>query len=289
MKNLLFFLFLGLSMTACQDGSSFNALPESSSGSTGMDWEYDKAEQSEQSAPSSASLESDSRQANNSAPQDRKIIKTAEVRAEVKDLQKSSASVEAKIEKYQGFIGNVNYQNGYRQMEANFSIRVPHDQFDALLNDLGEEALYLEYKNISAQDVTEEFLDLETRLNTKKIVRDRYIDVLKNKAKTVEEILMSEDKIRVIQEEIESKEGRLNYLKNQVSLSTIRLNLYQSVNGPVAQQPSFFHKLGRAFGEGWETFLSLVIGLVYLWPIVLILGFLIYLFRRFWRTKKTKN
>ena len=287
MKNFLFFFFLVFSLSACQDRSGFGMLSDNSAADqSGYDWESETIEESNQAAPTASSKESDDRQSNNTAPKERKIIKTAEIRAEVKDLKKSSATVEAKIKKYRGFIGNVNYQNGYNQMEANFSIRVPHDQFDALLNDLGEEALYLEYKNIRSQDVTEEYLDLETRLNTKKTVRDRYIEVLKNRAKTVEEILMAEDKIRVIQEEIESKEGRLNFLKNQVSLSTIHLNLYQNVSGPTAQQPNFFHKIGRAFGEGWETFLNILIGLVNIWPIVLILCLLIYLFRRFWSSRK---
>ena len=97
---------------------------------------------------------------------------------------------------------------------------------------------------------------------------------------------MAEERIRVVQEEIESREGRLNYLKNQVSLSTINLNIYQNVNGPVAKQPGFFKKIGRAFGEGWGVFLDILIGLVYLWPVILILSLLFYLLRRFWWMKR---
>jgi len=290
MKNLLLFLFLLFILSACsgRNQSGYEMLADGSSSSFGKEYNESYADEESQSAPSAESLESDQRQGNTSI-KDRKIIKTGQIRAEVKDLKKSSASVEAKIKKHQGFVASVNNSNGYNERVANYSIRVPHDQFDALLNDLGEEALYLEYKNINAQDVSEEYFDLETRLVTKKTVRDRYIDILKNKAKTVEEILLAEDKIRVIQEEIESREGRLNYLKNQVSLSTIKLHLYQSVSGPIAQQPSFFHKIGRAFGEGWKSFLQMVIGLVYLWPIILSLALLFYLLQRFWWKKRTRS
>src|SRR5690606_18336536 len=84
-----------------------------------------------------------------------------------------------------------------------------------------------DYIKVNAQDVTEEYYDLETRLKTKKEVEARYIEILKSKAKTVEEILIAEDKIRYLREEIEAVEGRLRLLKNKVGLSTIQIEIYQ--------------------------------------------------------------
>ena len=73
----------------------------------------------------------------------------------------------------------------------------------------------MQRKNVSVQDVTEEYLDIEARLKTKKEVEARYIEILKSKTKTVEDVLKAEEQIRIIREEIEAREGRLNYLKNQ--------------------------------------------------------------------------
>jgi len=70
------------------------------------------------------------------------------------------------------------------------------DKFDAFLTAIEAESIYTDYKNINSNDVTEEFTDITIRLKTKKEVRDRYIDILRNKAKTVKDILDAEDKIR---------------------------------------------------------------------------------------------
>ena len=77
--------------------------------------------------------------------------------------------------------------------------------------------------------MTEEFIDIEQRLKNKKEVQRRYIEILQNKAKTVEDVLAAEDKIRIIQEEIESREGRLRYLKDNIALSTINIEMYQEL------------------------------------------------------------
>lgn len=269
---------------SCQDRgeSGFQMLEEKSMSSPSADYG---------GAPDATYEEEANRESNqrnsdgNEKPIERKIIRTADIRAEVTDLEASSAKVEAKVKQYKGFLGNVDYSNSYNQKEASFTIRVPSDQFDPLLNDLGEEALYVDYKRISANDVTEEYRDIETRLETKRTVRDRYIDILKNRAQTVEDILNAEDKIRVIQEEIEAKEGRLKYLQSQVSLSTIHLRLYQTIAGAKAKQPGFFTQLGRAFKNGWEVFLDLLVGMVNIWPVLLILGMILFLIRRGWRSR----
>ena len=71
---------------------------------------------------------------------------------------------------------------------------------------------FIDYENITTKDVTEEYIDLESRLNTKLEVKQRYESILRKQAKTVKDILATEEKLQIIQEEIESVQGRLKYL-----------------------------------------------------------------------------
>jgi hypothetical protein len=124
-------------------------------------------------------------------------------------------------------------------------------------------------------------------LKTKKEVRERYIDILRNKAGTVKDVIQAEDAIREITEEIEAKEGRLRYLKNQVNLSTITLTIYQKVNfkeEPEIYEKPYFKKFVEALKNGWSIITIVVLFLANIWPILLIIGF-IYL-RRNWILKK---
>ncbi|HWY36385.1 MAG TPA: DUF4349 domain-containing protein, partial [Nitrosopumilaceae archaeon] len=139
-------------------------------------------------------------------------------------------------------------------------------------------SLYTNYKNVRSDDVTAEYVDIETRLKTKKEVEQRYIDILRNKAKTVRDVLDAENEIRIIHEEIEAKTGRLNFLKDQVAFSTINLDFYQvtKVTGqPDRVEYSYLSEAGDAFKVGWDGLKRLVIGLIYIWPMYLI-GFLLY-------------
>ena len=214
---------------------------------------------------------------------ERKIIRNADFRMQVDNVEKSTAQIENMIKLKGGYTSSVNLSTNGSYVNNNITIRIPNEKLDSLLDDITKEATHVDHKRITSTDVTEEFVDLKIRLETKKQVRDRYIDILQNKAKTVEEILSSEERIRVIQEEIESKEGRLRYLSNQVSLSTIHLEIYQ-YDGTGIVRATYLNKVGRAFANGWDNMKGFLLVLVNLWPFWIMLGIIIYFVRK-WRTR----
>lgn len=212
----------------------------------------------------------------------RKIIRTGEVKFKVKDLEKSAIVVQALTEKCSGFISSMNQSNSSYLASNVLAIRVPIDQFDYFLFKIKEEALYADYVRVNAEDVTEEFIDIENRLKTKKEVQRRYVEILQNKAKTVEDVLAAEEKIRVIQEEIESREGRLRYLKDNIEMSTIHIEMYQEVEQAEARtvyERTFLDKAKDGFVNGWNFILEILVGLINIWPILLIVG-LLTIFRK---------
>lgn len=214
--------------------------------------------------------------------EDRKIIKTADIRFQVTDLLESTKRIEAITAQYSGFLSSMNQTNSTYSINNSLTIRIPSDKLDAFILEVEKESVFTNYKRINAQDVTEEFVDISSRLATKKEVRDRYIEILRNQARTVKDILDAEEKIRVIQEEIESIEGRLKYLNNRTALSTINVELYQEVEytkAPPTYKKSFFTKLKEGFSNGWDLILDIAVGIVNIWPIILIIV-LIFLMRK---------
>ncbi|MCC6725158.1 MAG: DUF4349 domain-containing protein, partial [Saprospiraceae bacterium] len=207
----------------------------------------------------------------------RQIIKTADYRIQVENVDKSSRRANDLATKHGGYVSDSELTNSSYETTNRITIRVPANRFDSLLNDLGTDAIYTAHKRIGSQDVTEEYVDITTRLKTKIEVRDRYVDILRTKAKTVKDVLAAEEQIRIIQEEIEAKEGRLRYLKDQVGMSTIQLELYQSIEyrpEPNAFHESFWTKLVGGLKNGWELLQGIVIFFINIWPL-LILGSLL--------------
>ena len=220
----------------------------------------------------------------------RKMIKKANYKYEVKDVEGTTAKVHQLAEQYAGFVANMDLSTTPTMMTNRMTIRVMNDQFEPLLNALGTEAIFVHYKKITSQDVTEQFVDLESRLKVKKEVKDRYTKMLRNDAKTLQQVLDAEEKIRVLQEEIESKEGRLRFLSDQVSLSEIQLEIFQQVEYEeklMAQNKTFADKATDSFLNGWNSILGVALGMLNYWHFGLVLG--IIWFNRFYFLDFIKN
>ncbi len=223
-----------------------------------------------------------------SPTQERKLIRTAELRFMVDDLMRSSRNIESATIQNAGFISSVNQTNSSYTVNNTIVVRVPIDSLDKFLNEIASEAIYTDYKRVNSRDVTEEYIDISSRLETKREVRDRYIAILRSNAETVEDILEVEEKIGRIQEEIEAIEGRLKYLNDQTELSTVTVTIYQKVayvQQPDRNEKPFGAKLKEGLRDGLDLLSFLVVGLVTIWPLVVLIG----LFMVGWRWRRRRN
>jgi hypothetical protein len=232
-------------------------------------------------APSAASTMPPSIETEN-----RMLIKTGTLSLKVEDYDSARVYILARVEQADGYIASENETNDPYRKQGRMTIRTPAAQFDVLIEDLAAIAEWVQSKNVTSRDVTEEFVDQEARLRTKKAVEARFLNILST-ASTVKDILAVENEMRKLREEIESTEGRLKYLRNQVSLSTINLSYYQDLKAGPAPGQSFFGKLARAFGDGFQRLLGLVLGLVRAWPWILVLLVILFVARRVLRRRRS--
>ena len=216
---------------------------------------------------------------------EKKIIKTADISISVEDYQDALVAVKKVISEKGAYIGDESEENASYRITGNILIRVPREKFDDLMGSIVGIAETVDSKSIHVEDVTEQFIDIQSRLKNKREVENQYREILKQ-AKTIDEILRVNEHLRIITEEIESKEGRLKYLQSQVNFSTIRLYMYQNYEQSYI---GFFGKFGEAFSGGWDGLLNFIIGLVYLWPFLIIAGVLTWWIRKRILKRKTKN
>jgi len=204
--------------------------------------------------------------------QDLKIIKSANVRYKVKSVKNSTAKIKELSKRFNAYISDLRFENNLYRIENNFTIKVPKHYFDTLMDSITNSVEFVEYENITTQDVTAEYIDIESRLKTKLEVKHRYEAILRNNAKTVEDILATEERLRLIQEDIESAQGRLKYFTNKVSFSTIQIDLYETVDfkeKPESYSKTFWSKINEGLKFGGTIIEGLIIGLVHIWPLLL--------------------
>lgn len=205
--------------------------------------------------------------------QNLKIIRSASVKYQVKDVKGITKKINNLVTLQNGYISDLRFSNNLYKKENRFTIKIPQNNFDVIMDSISKFAEFIDFENITSKDVTEEYIDIQTRLKTKIEIKQRYETILRKRAKTVEEILATEEKLRVIQEEIEAAQGKLQYVTNKVSLSTIEVNLYETVNykeEPVSYTKTFSNKIKNGFSYGWKLIENIIIGITYIWPLLLI-------------------
>ncbi|MEZ4857376.1 MAG: DUF4349 domain-containing protein [Flavobacteriaceae bacterium] len=217
---------------------------------------------------------------------EQKIIKTANLRFEASNPEETHKNIVALTQQYKGFIQSDNAGKNYNQLYRNMVIRVPTESFQPFIDAISKGVPYFDQKDISRQDVSEEFVDLEARLKAKRELEVRYLELLKQ-AKNVKEMLEIERELSNIREEIEAKQGRLNYLQNKVSLSTLNIEFYKQT-AETGVTLSYGQKIVNALKGGWDGISVFFLGLLYLWPLFVIALIVILLLRRYLKRNKKK-
>ncbi len=120
---------------------------------------------------------------------------------------------------------------------------------------------------------------------------ERKFLALLNRTDSIDEILQIESKLAEVRGQIESLEGRIKYLRNRVSLSTINLNVTQKIDfkyTPEAME-SFWERFKKSVDKGWKGFVVFILFLIKLWPIWIIGAVLTFIVYRFDRRRRSKS
>ncbi len=217
----------------------------------------------------------------------KKIIKTGNITLELNNYRDYNNQIHKNVQNFGAYIAQEEQTQGDDKLENSIVIKVPVENFDALINSIGGDSIKVIEKKITSQDVTTEVVDTKARIEAKKIVRQQYLELMRQ-AKNMKDILEVQTEINSIQEDIESAAGRVNYLVHQSSYSTVNLRYYQLLNGKKIDSEDttgFMHKLKEALKTGSNVIGNILILVLSIWPIIII-GF-VSLF--LWKKRKKTN
>jgi len=154
---------------------------------------------------------------------DRKIVQSSSVDVEVEEVGRSFQEIMRIAETAGGFVVSSSFTNLDDNQLADLTIRVPGDQYQKVLADIrgmgevGQEAS-------EANDVTEEYTDLQARLRTLEATENRYLELLA-RADEISDILLVQDRLDGVRGQIEQIQGRVNLLDHLTDLATITVHL----------------------------------------------------------------
>ncbi len=201
------------------------------------------------------------------APSEQQVIKTSYISLEVEEFRKAADAIGEIARKYGGYVSDSSVQNIGERKTGYVTVRVPGENFEEATKEI-EQVGTLKEENISLEDVTEQYIDLNARLDNLKRQEERYLEILKM-ATTVEDVLKVETQLERVRGEIESLQGILNYLNNRISLSTIQVQLSEPVE--VVHEPGIRDAFNRAIDGFLAAIRGIIIFLGYFVPIAIFL------------------
>ncbi|MFN2223830.1 MAG: DUF4349 domain-containing protein, partial [Candidatus Promineifilaceae bacterium] len=155
---------------------------------------------------------------------ERLIIRTGDVTIVVQDSETAAADVGQLADALGGWLvsSDLYESSGYKR--GSVTIRIPAERFDDAVAEIKAMALEVRSESTSSQDVTEEYVDLESRLANLEATADRVRGFL-DEARNVEDALDVNRELSSLEGDIEVIKGRMQYLSQSAAYSTLTVNL----------------------------------------------------------------
>lgn len=222
---------------------------------------------------------------------ERKLVYTGNVEIETKDYETAHKALNDAVKQVNGYIEESSRygseENGNRSYSA--TVRVPADKYREFLDNAGNIGSVV-YVNESMSDITSNYIDVQSRLKSLEAQRDR-LNELRQKADKLEDLLSIEAQLTEVQYQLENYTVQMKYMNQQVSYSTVYVNL-REVNAYTPAN-SFVSRLTRAltetFGDFFRTMGDVLIAFVYVFPYLVVLIVIVVLVRKVRRRRKQKK
>jgi hypothetical protein len=287
--SVLFILVLMLSFTGCGAGGE--------SGAVIMDLAKEAGPSGRASAPPPPSepAATGDTASGETAFGERKMISTGSLELEVEDLDRAEQSIGDALSETGGYLQSVNRYGDSFSM----TLKIPAEEFSGFLDTAGGFGK-LRSTNVTVEDVTDSYFDLEHRVRSKELLVERYQEYLKE-AQSIEDLLKIERELNDTITELEQLEGSFRNLSHRISFSTLYLQAYlpswESESDPLPSLRAGLKTFGRTLLRVLYAMFFIILGIVAFGvPLVLVIG-LVYLagfgriglIRRFFRRLRPRD
>ena len=184
----------------------------------------------------------------------RKVVKTADLGLRAKEVRESAARAQQVAATAGGTVLSSQVYSGNDSVTADLVLSVPSEEFETVLDELRSLGQKVTTDSISGQDVTEEYVDLQSRERNLEATEESLLR-LYDRAGTVEEALSIQRELTGVRGEIELVQGRIKYLDQRSTYSQITLNI-QPVTSPPPPKPTW--DPGDVVAQAWDASLSVL-------------------------------
>lgn len=266
---------MGVDSVASSISNSIMSVADSASGyksgSTGSGAVYEES-----------SVETTGNEMSDTANNSRKLIKDVDMTVETYEYTSLIEGIQNEVLSLGGYIENYSSynENSESDRSAYMTIRVPAEHMDGLIDRIGEEG-NVTSRNESIEDVTLTYTDLDSHKRMLQEEQERLFELLQQ-AEDIETVIALESRLTDVRYQIDSIESQLRVIDNQVSYSTLRLDVHEVERYTPQTEKGTWDRIRVGFTENLykvgngikELFIGLVISL----PIICVYACVIAIF-----------
>lgn len=225
----------------------------------------------------------------------RKLIKTVRITTETENYDDFMTQMSQKINEYGGYVQEMSESGSVGYRYANLTVRVPKESLNDFLGVISDNT-NITYRNESVEDVTLQYVDLDSHKRMLKTEEERLLELLEL-ASSVEDIITIESELTNVRYQIESMESQLRTMDNRIDFSTVYLNIDEVVRYTPQEQLSTWGRIKTGFvsnlldlGEAiCDIFVELVIHIPNIILTGVILAAIIFVLRKVNKKKQKKQ
>lgn len=236
------------------------------------------------SAPRTAEQTKSVRPANPSADA-KKVIQTGSLSIDTGNLASTEEQIMSLVSEKNGSTDRINVvQDNNGQRRATYTLRVPQGSLQKLVDSIANlPDCIVRQKTIGSQDVSEEYIDIQARLENMQRQESRLRELLA-RANTVDEVLKVENEITRVRTQLDAATGKLKALANRIELSTLQLSVREVSGG---YWSTYGAKLKHAFYDGIIAAGNVLLGMITVGLGMIPLAGAFWAVRKLWKRRKS--
>jgi hypothetical protein len=185
----------------------------------------------------------------------RMVIKNASITIKVDDVTVTETAINKRVSELQGFVVESATHNMDNNRFTDMTVRVPVDMFETMLATVQDMAINITSLSVSGEDVTAEFVDLDSQQRNLEATRDRLKAIL-DTAGNVPDALNANDALSRVQSEIEVMQGRKQYLQQNAAMSTVTISIYKYIEPFTIKEVEEHWRPMTTASESWKLLVT---------------------------------
>ncbi len=189
----------------------------------------------------------------------RKVIETVHLELRVDSVDGVAGKLPVAVTMAKGYVADSHVMQSFHTGE--WTVRIPNEELPRFLDIVKSWGVVLSQR-ASAEDVTEQFIDVTARLSAKRVEEERLLQLLKEATGTLADVLAVEQQLQRVRQEIEQAQGRIDYLEHATTFATVHLRAQELFGVSWSDGQPLTAQVGTTFRSSVNMLMLLGRGLI---------------------------